>query len=229
MKWLPENKQKLKESIILLAMALLWNSFAYWASRMIAGSWPHFDITGFIDNKIPFVPWMVVIYFGSYIFWAVNYYICANQASNERSRYFCADAMSKAVCIVFFIAFPTTNIRPEIPGDPNIWNWMMRFLYSIDSPDNLFPSMHCLVSWLCWIGVRKRKDISVVYRYISLAIAIAICVSTVTTKQHVIIDVAGGILLAELSYFVAGFEPIRRRYGLMLSKIFAVFSKKENR
>lgn len=86
------------------------------------------------------------------------------------------------------------------------WNYydLMRFLYQIDAADNLFPSIHCLVSWLCWIGVRRRLDLPAIYRHFSLAAAVAVCISTMTTRQHVLADVFGGVFLAEFCYFLAG-------------------------
>ena len=76
----------------------------------------------------------------------------------------------------------------------------------MDSPTNLFPSIHCLVSWLCAIGLRGAK-VSNWYKVFSYTFAIAVCVSTQLTKQHYIVDVFGGIALAEISlllgeYFV---------------------------
>jgi len=104
---------------------------------------------------------------------------------------------------------------------------LMNFLYTVDSADNLFPSIHCLASWLCWIGVRKNKSVSKVYSYISLFIAITICISTLTTRQHVIIDVIGGVLLAELCYFIAGHPRVSHLYSKAISKIRSLFPSKQ--
>lgn len=79
-----------------------------------------------------------------------------------------------------------------------------RYHYRIDAPVNLFPSIHCLVSWLCWAGVRNRKELPRRYRRSAFWMAAAVCVSTLTTKQHVLWDAAGGIALAEFSYWAAG-------------------------
>ena len=76
----------------------------------------------------------------------------------------------------------------------------MRFLYRVDTADNLFPSIHCLTSWFCYIGIRGRKEIPKGYRIFSCLMAVAVFVSTLTTKQHVLYDVVSGMLLAELSY-----------------------------
>ena len=175
-------------------------------------------MTTAIDKPVPFLPWTVSIYFGCYLFWCINYYLCASQEKPERDRFFCADTLSKGVCFVLFLLITATNIRPEIVGN-TVWDILMKLLYQIDAADNLFPSIHCLVSWLCWIGVRKRKDIPVLYRYFSLAMAVAVCISTLTTRQHVIADVVCGVALAEVCYIPSGRTKVRGYYSTSLSFI----------
>ena len=155
------------------------------------------------------VPWTIVIYFGCYVFWAVNYYLCATQDVQERNRFFLADLLAKGVCFVLFLGIPTTNVRPEVVGD-GIFDGLMRFLYAVDAADNLFPSMHCLTSWLCWIGVRQRKEMYGWYRWVSLGIAILVCISTLTTYQHVIADVIAGVMIAEGCYYIVGRSRIQK-------------------
>lgn len=201
---------------IQLIVALIWHELVYLGARWIAGGWVHYDLTTALDRKIPLVPWTIVIYFGCYLFWAVNYYLCAAQAA-ERNRFFFADFLAKAVCFVLFLVLPTTNIRPEITGN-GIFDHLMRFLYSVDAADNLFPSLHCLTSWLCWIGVRKRRDIHGWYRWASLVIAILVCISTLTTYQHVIADVVAGILIAEGCHFIAGRNRVRKIYAAIIGR-----------
>ncbi len=201
-----------RTAAIQLIVALLWHELVYLGARWIARGWVHYDLTTGFDRKIPLVPWTIVIYFGCYLFWAVNYYLCAAQDVRERNRFFLADFLAKTVCFVLYLALPTTNVRPEIVGG-GIFDHLMRFLYSVDAADNLFPSLHCLTSWLCWIGVRKQENISGWYRWTSLMIAIMVCISTLTTYQHVIADVVAGILIAELCYYVAGRNRIQRLYS----------------
>ncbi len=201
-----------RTAAIQLIVALLWHELVYLGARWIARGWVHYDLTTGFDRKIPLVPWTIVIYFGCYAFWAVNYYLCAAQEPKERNRFFLADFLAKTVCFVLYLALPTTNVRPEIVGG-GIFDHLMRFLYSVDAADNLFPSLHCLTSWLCWIGVRKRKNIPGWYRWESLTIAILVCISTLTTYQHVIADVIAGVLIAELCYYVAGRNRIQRLYS----------------
>ena len=218
MKKMLKNKPDSRETALVLGIAFLWNEVVYLGARQIAQSWYHYDMTASFDRLVPFLPWTVSIYFGCYLFWCINYYLCAAQEQTERDRFFCADALAKGICFVLFLLVPATNIRPEIIGE-TIWDTLMKLLYRIDAADNLFPSIHCLVSWLCWIGVRKRKGIPVLYRQFSLVMAVAVSISTLTTRQHVLADVIGGIVLAEVSYILAGSTKLCRYYANGISLI----------
>lgn len=207
-----------REILCSLGLTLLWNGGVYYGARLLTGARLHHDMTTALDERIPFLPWTISIYWGCYLFWCVNYCLCAVQAREERERFFCADLLAKGFCFLLFMAFPTTNIRPAIVGT-GIWENLMRLLYRIDAADNLFPSIHCLVSWLCWIGVRKRQNIPRWYRGFSLIAAMAVCLSTLTTKQHVLADVFGGIGLAEVCYALTKQPKLRDAYSVVIAQV----------
>lgn len=202
-----------KYKIIPLVIALIFNTIAYNGTRIITTSKYHYNITSPIDNLIPVIPATIIIYLGCYLYWIVNYVIGAGQEDDEAYKFLSADLFAKLICMVIFIAFPTTNTRPVLE-DEGFFTEVLKMLYQIDAADNLFPSIHCLTSWFCLIAVRKNPNIKTVYKIISVIITVAICVSTLTTRQHVIVDVAGGIALAEFSYLIVdkiGFTRIYQR------------------
>lgn len=162
----------------------------------------HYNLSSAIDEWIPFMPEFIVIYFGCYLFWVVNYCIIALQDREGRYRFFTADFYARIVCLLCFTLFPTTNTRPEISGQ-GIWECAVRFLYAIDAPTNLFPSIHCMASWFCYVGIRKRNDIPGWYKLVSCIIAVSVFISTLALRQHVLLDVVGGILLAEGTYYIS--------------------------
>ena len=188
--------------IVPLLLAVLWNSLAYNGARWIASGRYHYNIETVLDERIPFIPWTLVIYFGCYLFWGINYILIARQEKESVYRFFTADAISRIVCFCFFVLFPTTNTRPELIGH-DIWTQAVRALYQWDAPQNLFPSIHCLVSWMCCIGLRGCDRIPKWYKWVSKFIAVLVFVSTLALRQHVLIDVAGGILLAELVCYIS--------------------------
>ena len=185
-----------------LVFSFVFNCLVYSGSRAVAGSWYHHNIESNLDLRLPFLPQFLIIYFGCYIFWAANYILAARQDREEVYRFFTADFISRCVCLVIFLAYPTTNTRPVIEGS-GFWDLLAGWLYSIDAADNLFPSIHCLVSWMCCIGLRGCDRIAKWYKWVSKFIAVLVFVSTLALRQHVLIDVAGGILLAELACYIS--------------------------
>lgn len=207
-------------SLFPIILALLFNQIAYFGSRSIAGEWYHYNLETSLDFQIPFWPPAVAVYFGSYLFWAGSYILLARQNKEEAYHFFLSEALSRIICMAFFLLLPTTNTRPAVEVE-GFWNQAVIALYSVDAADNLFPSIHCLESWLCLIGMRNRQGTSPWCQRFAGASAILICVSTLLTKQHVIVDAAGGIILAELSYYFAQKEFILRIYGKCMDKITA--------
>ena len=198
--------------------SFVFNCLVYSGSRMIAGGWYHHNIETGVDRRFPFVPEFLVIYFGCYVFWAVNYILIARQDRRSVYQFFTGGFISRCICLVLFLAFPTTNTRPVITGG-GLWNQAALWLYSIDAADNLFPSIHCLVSWFCYLGIRGRKEIPRWYQRMSMVIAVLVFASTLLTKQHVIVDVAGGILLAESCFFIGRKTDLYRIYERFGSRI----------
>ena len=124
----------------------------------IANEWKHYDLTLPFDRAVPLVPGFVSIYLGCYLFWIINYILIARQGEEHCIRFAAADIMSRLVCCAFFLLLPTTNVRPVLSGD-GIWVTLLQAVYKADAPVNLFPSIHCLVSWFCFIGIRGRKSV----------------------------------------------------------------------
>ena len=170
-----------------------------------------------LDQQIPVIPWTIVIYFGCYLVWIVNYLIAASREKEFVWRFFAADVLARLVCMAFYLLLPTTNVRPSIP-EQGFWNQMLALLYQMDAADNLFPSIHCLNSWFCYIAVRSRREIPRWYQRFSFWAALAVFVSTLTTKQHVIADVIGGALLAEVTWQIAGRTHLGAWYGMILER-----------
>lgn len=199
-------KQKLNFStkgILFLLCLFATNTITYYGSRLLTGDAVFNNLTLPIDSCIPFLPWTVLFYWGCSWIWVVNYYCSAVFSKDGGKRFITAHIMGEAVCLLIFVIFPTAMTRPEITGS-TFFDFGVRVTYFLDEPDNLFPSLHCFISWMCWISVRGNKKIPKWYRILSLIVALLICLSTLTVKQHVFVDVPAGILLAELCYLVSG-------------------------
>lgn len=189
----------------LLVIVFLYNMLVFYLPRILrvllhANRYYVFDSA--LDSKIPLLPFMIVIYLGSYAFWAVNYVLCSRYDEKQAKQFLYADLIGKTVCLFFYIFLPTTMERADPIGN-DLFTFLLRFLYRVDMPDNLFPSIHCFCSWLCYIGMRRDERYPRKYRVFSLIFAIAVCISTVTVKQHLFIDIPAGVLLAEASFWLS--------------------------
>lgn len=182
-----------REGALGLLCCLLLNCLIYWGAMILNEGKVLRDAATALDGLIPCDSRWVLIYVGAFGFWAVNYILMA-QGENWY-EIFTADVAAKLVCGVVFLMVPTTNVRPQLGNE--FFDLCLRGIYAMDQPTNLFPSIHCLESWICWRGIRSRWDIPNWYRDFSWVFAILVCISTLLTKQHVVADVFGGILLGE--------------------------------
>ncbi len=185
-----------------LLLAAVSQCAVFWGAKAISAGWYHYDMTTALDRALPFLPWTSAIYVGAYLFWAANYILAVRTGEENGFRLLAADMLGKLVCFGAFLLVPATNIRPEIPADAPL-GWLLGLVYALDTPEALFPSLHCFNSWLCWAAVRGRRDVPAGYRAFSLAFALAIAASTLTTRQHVLADAAAGLALGELSWRLA--------------------------
>jgi len=219
------EKIRLKYCIIPLAFAGLQNAMTFmgtmWLRSDTAGIT---NITTDFDRMIPAVPQFVYIYLGFFVFWIISFLLAARTGPKFFYRIIAAYILADAVCLLFYIFLPTTNMgdRAEIEGDSLSW-LLLSFIYFASRPTNLFPSTHCFVTWLSYICVRGQKHINKSLRVSSLVIAILIFLSTLFTKQHVFIDIPAGILLAEGTYILCGRW---QKFTGLVEKVFTNINKK---
>jgi membrane-associated phospholipid phosphatase len=73
-------------------------------------------------------------------------------------------------------------------------------LQAVDRPVNLFPSLHVANTCTCALALwRERRG----WRRVALVWAVAIASATLTTKQHLLVDLFGGLALAGFSDWLA--------------------------
>ncbi len=189
-------------SILPLISIFVLNCLIYWGSGILTANRYHFDFTTSLDRAVPLIPQFIWIYVLAFPFWAMNYILASQRGKDGFYRFVATDLTVHFACFVFFLILPTTNIRPEIVG--NTWSeQLLKFVYMIDgasTPSNLFPSIHCYVSWLSWRGVRKSEKIPKWYQHFSLIFAILIIISTQVLKQHYLVDAIAGVGLVELAW-----------------------------
>lgn len=172
-----------------------------------------------IDDRIPVISVFVLPYIYSYFFWITSPAAASLTKKRNYVNYICGLLTTYAIGTLIFIFAPTYMDRTKegliaYARRPGLMNRLLGIVYAADGSErafNLFPSFHCIISMYCWLAVRKQPEISRGYQRYSLAMAVLICLSTLYTKQHYIIDSVGGIGISLGTYALMNvLDPARR-------------------
>lgn len=195
-----------KYAILPIIAALLINNCIYIGAAQLRNHLSFYSLAILLDEKIPLLTPFVIFYVLAYGQWALNYILIGRDSKKLCYQFVLGDILSKVICLFFFILFPTTLTRPEITGT-DIFSQLVRFIYSVDAPVNLFPSIHCLESWCCIRAAYKMnfktEKRTNYYRVATILMSLGIFASTLFIKQHVIADVFGGIAAFEIGMILA--------------------------
>lgn len=204
-------------AVVPLAMSVILNMVAYYLGRLITYHWPHHDLTTAIDRAIPFVPAAIVIYLLAFVFWVVTFVAISRDGRETCFRLLAGEHIAKLLCLVIFLIFPTRMARPEVAGR-GVFAWLTRLIYRLDTPDMLFPSIHCMDSWFCFRGAMQCKSLSKRFRAGCLVCAVLVFASVLLVKQHFFADVLGGIAVLELGLFLSKRLRAWRIYDRLIPK-----------
>lgn len=187
--------------IIPLLVILAVNMAIYSGVGTLTAGWHHYDLTLSFDRQVPLIPEFIWIYVvPSYLFWGICYILTAQNGKDYFYRFVACDLTIHLICLLFFVILPTTNVRPEVAGNTLSERFLL-LTYQIDGgdlPGNLFPSIHCYVSWLSFRGVKEVKSLPRWFSPASCVMAILIIISTQVLKQHYIVDAIAAVLLVEI-------------------------------
>jgi len=180
-----------------------FNMFVYYGTRLLNAGREHYMIETSLDRRIPLCTGFIVIYVLAYGQWACGYLLAARESRRVCRKMAAADLMAKAGTFAVFLIFPTSIVRSSIQG--RSWcDLLTALIYRLDAPDNLFPSIHCLESWLCFRSSLWLKKVPPWYPAASFLFTVLVCASTVLVKQHVLVDIPAGILMAEIGAALSG-------------------------
>ena len=188
-----------------LFLCLVTDLVAFYLPRLL-GVQARYDLSVALDACFPPVPLFTVIYFAAFVFWTVNYILICRQSKELTQRLFFADTFCKVVCLICFFAVPCYIVRPANEQITGTGAWLLRLLYAVDEPNNLFPSIHCLVSWLSFRPLLSRdaKRVPIGYKAFSGIFCALVCLSTLYTRQHVLADWVSGFAAAEIGWLLFG-------------------------
>jgi membrane-associated phospholipid phosphatase len=94
------------------------------------------------------------------------------------------------------------HLRPQVFAHNNIFTQLTAHLYSIDTPTNLFPSIHVFNSIGVHIALCHNQALAKIKwpKIVSFVICTSIVLSTVFLKQHSMFDMLTAFAMAFLLY-----------------------------
>lgn len=174
------------------------NLLCYYIPKVVVPESRYIHYYGAVDRIIPFCPFFITFYIVSYVQWC-NYYLRASISEKRvKFTYLTAEVLSKIICLVCFIAIPLTIDRPqfEVTG---IFTFLTSFIYLVDTPFCLFPSIHCIQSYLSLrLALQSNRKDQRWLSVLTFIFTIGVFLSTMMVKQHLFCDVISGIILPEI-------------------------------
>ena len=196
-----EFLKKYKHTLIIPIYGIFYMlAFGYVEQRKVPINIIHMKI----DDYIPFCEYFIVPYllWFAYVAVTVFYFAFINKNKQEYWQFILTLGIGMTLFIVVSLIYPNgQNLRPELTGD-GIFIQLVQYLYTIDTPTNILPSIHVFNSIACCIAVfhhkpfQKRKVLLTGTAVLTTLIVLA----TVFLKQHTVVDVIAAFALNLVCY-----------------------------
>lgn len=196
------EKLKIKQPLCRNIFGMLLLTVVLYAGYQISNRFhilePRYLPLTAIDDSIPFLVWTVWPYF-LLIFMAFLPIAIKDKALFDRSMM--AFTIGVSINIAFWLFMPTIFYRPVQPTDADFTSFAYRWLCSIDTPANCFPSGHITSPAIgCWAISKEFPKHKLKFGVAFLLLSITIF----TTKQHYIWDLPGGLFTAMIGIWLSG-------------------------
>ncbi|ADK15613.1 MULTISPECIES: phosphatase PAP2 family protein [Clostridium] len=183
-------------SLTIFIFLTLW--FAYLKKTIVS----QHIMYSYLDSKIPFVKEFVLAYYFWFAYMSIGFVYLGFVSKIDFYKMELFLSLSMTISFIIFILYPNSQFpRPSVSGK-DIFSRLVNFIYDHDGTNNVFPSIHVCNSIGVHIGLincYKLKDKTLI-KNLSLIATLLICASTVFIKQHSIIDIVGGVILAAIIY-----------------------------
>lgn len=193
----------LKNVIIRQIIILIFQVVLYFGCEFFQKNPKNMDLP--IDKKIPALAYFALIYILWFPLIAIFPISLFKAAKNLYELYVICWIIDIIISVIIYLAYPTTCTRPKdlenIKG-----GWMLKILYKFSYKGlNCSPSMHCSISTLVFIFALAASTMPINLKIIYSTTALGIILSTLFTKQHVLVDLVTGVLLALVIFLCVSF------------------------
>ena len=160
----------------------------------------------YIDNKIPFIPQVIILYNLFYPMIFIVFYNIYRKDKETFNKGIIAGIIGFVIADIIFLLYPVEIIRPDI-SDLNIDHinkYIIYLTYKYDSPAiNCFPSLHCIFCFNAIYTLYKSNNYKLSNKIIYIIILLMIATTTLLVKQHYIYDVICAFIVTIISILLS--------------------------
>ena len=183
-------------------MQLIFIPLLLWFSYIEKTNIPKYVMHCKLDDKIPFIKEFILPYYFWFIYMALTFIYLGFVSKKDYFKFILLIFLNLLVSNIIYVSFPNVqHMRPNITGN-DIFSFMVKYIYSTDTPTDVFPSIHVAHSvgaYLALISCENFKD-KYLYKILAFISMILISISTLFVKQHSVIDVMGGLTMVLIFY-----------------------------
>jgi membrane-associated phospholipid phosphatase len=158
-----------------------------------------------LDRAVPFWPLSGLVYFSIFPLLLATF---VSLRDRERAaRFLYASLLAQAIGMLCFLLWPTAFPRGQFPVPVDtgaLGVALVRFCRTVDAPVNCLPSLHVSTITLCVAALRGTRWFPP-----ALLAGMVLATSTLTFKQHYVLDVLAGFALGASSWMLL--QPVERR------------------
>ena len=174
---------------------------------------PKYIIHSVIDDYIPFNEYFIIPYMLWFVMIAFSLIYFVIYSKKDYLHLCFMMYMSMTISVLIYLMAPNgLQLRVELTNN-NICSRLVQLIQSIDNPTNVCPSIHVSVIIAICVALLKSPCFNkkYVFKIGVIIITILICMSTVFLKQHSIIDVFWGAVLAITMHILAYHTPLDKK------------------
>lgn len=188
--------------MILIYAVFYFSSFVFLEQSSVKPNIIHCAI----DDAIPFCEYFIVPYVLWYGFFAITLWYFAFRCREREEYWQLIGSLGVGMTVFIIVSFIYPNgqdLRPVL-GEGNLFVQAVKILYRIDTPTNIFPSMHVFIAIACGTSILRNEDCRrhKLVAWGTRALTVLVVLSTMFLKQHSVADVVSAIALYAVCYQV---------------------------
>ena len=198
LRWSVVSELMRRPQPVTLPMVALFSLIPFY---LVIGSvvhdWPHHVPEIALDRMMALDPAWSLVYTSLFLAALLPAFVIHDQELLRRT--ILGFMLMWVAAFACFVAYPTLGPRPARYMGEGFSGWALRMIYSSDHRYNCLPSLHVaqcfFAAFACGVVNRRVGAVACVW-------ALLVGLSTVYTKQHYVLDVVTGMLLAVAAYAI---------------------------